>query len=198
MTEPLVPRPTIAQAVDPATEIACTLATPADWVRVRLRDDATRDADLVKAARAATRGRSDRDRLVPLVAELLRDAVTAHAVDHTVEVHLPLPRPGIPLACALAVTVLPPELAPDEPPVEAGQALETVLLSCGPVQRVVGVQRTELPSGHGSVDSQVLQYHRQAPDGRRVVLSFSTPLLEILEPLTALFDAVAGSLRWPP
>ena len=54
-----------------------TFAVPGDWVRIRVVDDAERNADVRRLARAVTRGRPDRDRLMLHVARVLHDAVAA-------------------------------------------------------------------------------------------------------------------------
>ncbi|MGY1834518.1 hypothetical protein ACI79P_05330 [Blastococcus sp. SYSU DS0510] len=183
-----------------------TFAVPGNWVRIRVLDDAQRDADVRRIARAVTRGRPDRDRLEPQVARLLHGAVAARRDSRTVEVHLSVLEEGAPpVACALAVGVVPPHPG-DRPGAEVtaflaagrgGASAEVVELACGPVARVR--RRTHAPAPDGrQVATELVQYQHPMPGGGFVLLSFSTPLLELLEPLTALFDAVAGSFRWLP
>ncbi|MGY1723574.1 hypothetical protein [Blastococcus sp. SYSU DS0533] len=183
-----------------------TFAVPGDWVRIRVLDGVQREADVRRIARAVTRGRPDRDRLMPQVARLLHDAVAARSDSRTVEVHLPVFQEGAPpVACALAVGVVPPR--DGEPPgaeeaaflaaVGPGTSGEVVELVCGPVARLR--RRVLVPAPDGRrVETAVVQYRHPLPGGGFVLLSFSTPLLELLEPLSALFDAVAGSFRWLP
>ncbi|MDP5183496.1 hypothetical protein QOZ88_12695 [Blastococcus sp. BMG 814] len=183
-----------------------TFAVPGDWVRIRVLDDAQRDADVRRIAQAVTRGRPDRDRLMPQVARVLHEAVAARTDSRTVEVHLPVLQKGAPpVACALAVGVVPPRDG-DRPGGEdaaflaaagTGATAEVVDLACGPVARLR--RRTSAPAPDGRrVETAVVQYQHPLPGGGFVLLSFSTPLLELLDPLTALFDAVAGSFRWLP
>ncbi|MCF6743708.1 hypothetical protein E9529_05345 [Blastococcus sp. KM273128] len=182
-----------------------TFAVPGDWARIRVLDDAERDADVRRIARAVTRGRPDRDRLMPQVARVLLDAVAARVESHTVEVHLPVLEEGAaPLACALAVGVVPPvadragaEEAAFLAAANPGEQADVVELACGPVAR--RRRRVPVPAPDGRrVETAVAQYHHPVPGGGFVLLSFSTPLLVLLDPLTALFDAVAGSFRWLP
>ncbi|MGY1718941.1 hypothetical protein ACI8AG_07830 [Blastococcus sp. SYSU DS0552] len=184
-----------------------TFAVPGDWARIRVLDEARRDADVRRIARAVTRGRPDRDRLMPQVARALHGAAAARSDSHTVEVHLPVLQDGAPpIACALAVGVVPPRPAGDRPGAAeaaflaaggAGAAAEVVELAAGPVARLR--RRTQAPAPDGRLlETAVVQYQHPMPGGGYVLLSFSTPLLELLEPLTALFDAVAGSFRWLP
>ena len=70
-------------------------------------------------------------------------------------------------------------------------------LAGGPVPRTRRRVATPLPDG-SSLESHLVQYQHLVPGGGFVLLSFSTPQLQLVEPLEALFDAVAGSFRWVP
>ena len=90
-----------------------TFAVPGDWVRIRMDDAEEQRPDVREIARAVTRGRPDRDRMMPSVVELLTDAASAHRTGWTVEVYLSLiGETTLPLACALTVDVVPPQAAP--------------------------------------------------------------------------------------
>lgn len=184
-----------------------TFAVPDDWARIRMASAVERDADIARIARAVTRSRPDRDSLMPRVARLLRDAAAGRSDRHTVEVYLSLlPHGCPPIACALAVGVVPPRAVGDRPDAleasflagvaPAGSA-EVVELASGPVPRIRRrVAATEF--GDRPIETEVVQYQHLVPGGGWVLLSFSTPQWQLLEPLTALFDAVAGSFRWVP
>lgn len=184
-----------------------TFAVPDDWVRIRVAEPDERESDVRTVARAVTRGRPDRDTLLPQLSRLLSDAATAYGDDHTVEVYLSLVQEGgLPVVCALAVGVVPPQLAPG--PAEAVEAAflhgagpdgraEVAELAGGAVPRVRRRVHTEFGTDQ-RVESDLSQYCFVVPGGGLVVLSFSTPQLGLLEPLHALFDAVAGSFRWLP
>lgn len=48
-------------------------------------------------------------------------------------------------------------------------------------------------------DAVVVQYYVPVPQApRMLVMTFATPTLELVEPITDLFDALAASLRWRP
>ena len=182
-----------------------TFAVPGDWVRIRVADADEQRQDIADVARAVTRGRADRDRSMPTVAQLLTDAVGGHRTGWTVEVHLPVGR-GRPVACALAVDVVPPQAAPgDDMALRAaflasgGRNAQADLaqLAGGPVPRVRRRVSSALPDG-SAVESHLVQYQHLVPGGGFVLLSFSTPQLQLVEPLETLFDAVAGSFRWVP
>lgn len=182
-----------------------TFAVPDDWVRIRVCNAAERASDVRRLARAVTKGRSDRDALLPKVSQLFQDAASSYADDYTVEVYLSLVQEGsLPLACALAVGVVPPQGAGSDPGQTQAAFLasaaprgsaELVDLGAGPVPRLCRRVVTEATSTH-RVENYVVQYQHLVPGGGYVVLSFSTPQLLLLEPLTGLFDAVAGSFRW--
>ena len=110
------------------------------------------------------------------------------------------------MACALAVDVVPPQAAPgDEMALRAaflasgGRNGEAGIaeLAGGPVPRVRRRVSSALPDG-SALESHLVQYQHLVPGGGFVLLSFSTPQLQLVEPLEALFDAVAGSFRWVP
>lgn len=185
-----------------------TFAVPTDWMRIRVADGAEHAQDISSIARAVTRGRPDRDRVMPEVARLLQDAAAARSDSHTVEVYLSVFQEGAPpIACALAVGVVLPRRPADRPGawtaafVAGAQptgAAEVVELACGPVPRSRSRVSTPVADGGQPVPTEVVQYQHAMPGGGCVLLSFSTVQLPLIEPLTALFDAVAGSLRWLP
>jgi len=82
---------------------------------------------------------------------------------------------------------------------DGGSVIETGLveLPAGPARRV---RRSQVVDALGSRHrTEVVQFFVLAPDQRQmVVITFSTPTLELAEPLAGLFDALACSLRWRP
>ena len=184
-----------------------TFALPDDWVRIRVDDDQAQQDDVRSVAREVTRGRPDRDQLLPHVVQLLTDATAAHRTGHTVEVYLALALgSGLPVVAALTVDVVPPRAAPGDVLALRAAFLtagalegtaELAELATGPVARSRRRVATPLPDG-SALESEVVQYQHPVPGGGFVLLSFSTPQLQLLEPLSALFDAVAGSFRWLP
>ena len=184
-----------------------TFLVPNDWVRVRVDDRTSREEDVRRIARVVTRGRPDRDSLFPQVVRLLHDTVEAHAREYAVEVYLSLLQSaGLPIACSMVVDVVPSRAAgadPDRGPAAflatagAGDA-EVVELMSGLVPRVRRRRTAAVPGAAEAVTSDVVQYRYPIAGGGFVLLTFATPQLQLLEPLTALFDAVAGSFRWLP
>ncbi|MDK3257883.1 hypothetical protein [Blastococcus capsensis] len=180
---------------------------PNDWARVRVDDRAHREDDVRQIARVVTRGRPDRNSLYPQVVRLLHDTVESHTREYAVEIYLSLLQSGgLPIACSMVVDVVSPQVAgadPDSGPAAflatagAGDA-EMVELMSGFVPRVRRRRTATVPGTAEAVESEVVQYRYPIAGGGFVLLTFATPQLQLLEPLTALFDAVAGSFRWLP
>lgn len=157
-----------------------TFVLPCGWARVRLLDPVSRDADVRSLAVRLTRGRPDRHRLVPQLTRHVGAAMTSLHDPHAVEAHLSTTLDGgPPVAAALVVSLLP---------------------------QGTGAQRTDaevLPHDGGVVIRQerrapgslLVQHLFPARDDGAVLLSWSTPQPHLAEPLTAVFDAVAGSFR---
>ena len=185
-----------------------TFVVPNDWARVRVGERADREADVRRIAGVVTAGRPDRDSMFPQVARLLHEAVDGYVREHTVEVYLSLLQlGGLPVACAMAVDVVPPGLTGGSPDQQLAAFLSTagptgtaevVELLCGPVPRVRRRRTSPLPGSPEPVESEVVQYQYAIAGGGFVLLTFATPQLQLLEPLGAIFDAVAGSFRWIP
>lgn len=184
-----------------------TFLVPNDWARVRVDDRAHREDDVRRIARVVTRRRPDRNSLFPQVVRLLQDTVEAHARKHAVEVYLSLPQGGgLPIACSMVVDVVPSQQAGAAADggllaflaTAGGGDADVVELMPGPVLRVRRRRTVTVPGTAEAVESDVVQYRYPIADGGFVLLTFATPQRQLLEPLTALFDAVAGSFRWLP
>ena len=194
-------------SLGPGVPVDFNLVVPEDWARLRLGDGLREDVD--RLVDTLTRQRPDRDSLAPeLRTLLLRSAQQAHQDPHAVEVYLSMTRvAGFPLAASLAVAILPPgRLGAREGDVLLSVAaewaargeVETVELPAGPALRLRRTEGVSLP-GHESerVSSLVAQYAVVVPGSSGcVMLSFGSPLGEVAEAMFAVFDAVAGSLRW--
>lgn len=171
-----------------------TFAVPQDWWRIRLHEPADRDRDVRTLANALTARRPDADSLHPRLVRLLLDAARSAGDRHAVEVHLAAgDGTGSPVACALAVSLL--------PPTSAGRVADLLAGAPGGVA-VPGVHGPGAdscrvaPAAGRFAPSAVVQHLRAAPSGGAVLLAGSVPQLGLLEPLRAVFAAVAGSLRW--
>lgn len=173
-----------------------TFAVPQDWWRIRLREPADRDRDVRALAAALTAGRPDAGCLRTRLARLLLDAARSAGDRHAVEVHLAAGGgTGPPVACAFAVSLL--------PPTSAGRVADLLAGAPGgvavPGEHGPGADHCRVapadPVG-GRASCGVVQHLRAAPSGGAVLLTGSVPQLGLLEPLRAVFAAVAGSLRW--
>jgi hypothetical protein len=181
-----------------------TLLVPDDWFRIRLGEpDQERDSDAL--VRRLVAHRPDADSLAPQVRSLVRNACLKALSDpHAVEVYLSFTRVGgFPVAASLAVGVLPPGMGLDEDDVRA--RLRSVWTKRGEVDevetetgRVLRLRHSvRSPLGEGEVDNLVTQYAFVVPGSTGcVVLSFGSPLVRLAEEMNAVFDAVAGTLRW--
>ena len=80
---------------------------------------------------------------------------------------------------------------------EASVVLETGTIQL-PAGEAVRVRKSQTVETMGRQEqTEVVQYFVLVPDEPvLIVLTFSTPTLELAEPLVELFDAMAGSLRW--
>ncbi|MER6532665.1 hypothetical protein ABT215_02350 [Streptomyces sp900105755] len=198
------------------------LASPADyrlllpdgWFRVRIDPegregsvDALVDRQFVGVDNAPHLKRQLRD-------ELLAQATAAYR-DGGIELYLSLQQAGpLTIPASLLITLLRPEPGTAQPhPAELAGRLSadmaadaTVLeLAAGTavrVRRATGQPGTPAPAGApGSVDealpSVTVDYQLPVPGTTaHLLLTFSTPLLQIADAMVELFDAVAGSLTW--
>ncbi|WP_155858823.1 hypothetical protein [Candidatus Blastococcus massiliensis] len=178
-----------------------SLVVPADWSRLDLT---AADGGAAQVRRMVRRlaGRADlqaqlRRELVEHVDAACADAKQRGGVDLYLSTGGPA---GTLVAASLLVTVSPqhvgaehavPELAVAL--TDGGEATVVEIGGCRAVRRV----REDLP-GDLPTDgrrSLVVQYAFVVPEVV-VMLSFSTPVLALAEPLTVLFDAVAETFRW--
>lgn len=159
-----------------------TFVLPPGWSRIRLLTAEARRADVERLAAALSHGRPDRHLLVPQLVRHLDAAVTQRHDPSAVEAHLSTTRGGgPPIACSLVVSLLATCADPDA---ALGPGAEVLPHDGG---RVV---RQERPG-----PSLLVQHLFPDADGGAVLLSWSSPQLALAEPLRAVFDAVAGSLR---
>ncbi|QMW65700.1 hypothetical protein H4N58_16215 [Mumia sp. ZJ1417] len=180
-----------------------TFVLPDDWARIRIAER-DRKADIDRVVELVTAQRSDRDSLAPQIRRQLED-VTERLDAGAVEIYLSLTAPqGYPIACSMTVT-----LSPEAPPgVSAEDVLGGFLMLGGPdAQRSASshlghpcarVARQVPATVEGTrFDTLVVQHAFVIPGTTEfVLLDFSTPLLPLAEPMSALFDAVARSFTW--
>lgn len=198
--------------VDGAGRWQYQLLLPPGWWHIPLDPVGSRAAirSLLRQRFAAL----PRDRVAGLRREIERElaaralrAVEAGAVDLWVQANV---LRGLPVTAALTVSVLP--VVGDAHSSQLAEALKApdvvelgvVVIDAG--QAVRRVRRTAAgsdPDGHlGVLDdalpaATLVEYLIPMPEpGEVLLLSFSTPVDELAEVFTALFDAVAASLMW--
>lgn len=174
-----------------------SLVVPGDWWRLDLTAP---DGGAAQVRRLVRRLAGSADLQAQLRHELVEhlDAACADAIARGgVDLYLATRgRAGIVVAASLLVTVTPQRVRAEHALPALADALgETEVVEIGGRGAVRSV-RQELP-GDLPTDGRpalVVQYAFVLPQVV-VMLSFSTPVLALTEPLTHLFDAVAGTFR---
>lgn len=180
-----------------------TFVVPDDWFRIRLaEDDRRRDTDAL--VDLLTAKRSDRDSLGPELREMIRN-MTRFVDPHAIELYLSLSSvQGYPIACSLTVTLV--EEHPDgqsshDTVLEFVASARSVESSSGELDGLpTGRRERRLPAridDQHSYETIVVQHLLPVPGATGfVLLDFSTPLINVREPMIAIFDAIAASFRW--
>ena len=177
------------------------LVVPGDWWRLDLT---TPDRGRAQVRRLVRRLAGTADAHARLRRELVEhvDAMCADAAGRGgVDLYLSTGGPsGTLVAASLLVAVLP----------RPGGAEEAVPAVSAALREDGGAVVVEIGSHRAVRRARQVQPDALAPDGRRslvvqyafvlpevvVLLSFSTPVLALADPLTGLFDAVAETFRW--
>jgi hypothetical protein len=178
--------------------------SPDDWARIRLDDETSRRADIDRLVDRLMRHNPQRDSAAPEVRAMLETRTrTAADGDGAVEMYFSFSQvEGVPRAAGLVVYLLPVphrsttrELLTSYVAGGRGSA-EVVEHPTGPAARRIGTRHAPLTE---TVETENLnvQWMLPSPDGTTyALLSFSTPLVALAEPLGDLFDAVAESFHW--
>jgi hypothetical protein len=181
------------------------IATPEGWERVVLNPE-TWDDVIARIVDKQFKGRDN----APHIKAQIRDSLRRQAADALanggLELYLSLMNVGgMPLPGSLVVTFIPPR-GQTPPPLEnlamayaaQGENVRMITLPAGPAlrrkwqenpdpSRQIGNTR---PISH--LDIQLAVPYSEA----FLVLSFSTPMVEIAEALDGLFESIASTLRW--
>ncbi|MCE7083168.1 hypothetical protein [Streptomyces sp. ST2-7A] len=188
------------------------LITPAEWYRIPLEPEERRERS-VRALVDRTHPRRD-EAAGPRreLRDLLDHLTSRAAAGGSLELHLSTQTLlGVPLPVSLLVTVESPE--PGD-----SLAIPAELLAHGlrrrhpeaevtvvplPAGEAVRVRREEKPRDAEDLGypadrtTVVLTHYLAVPDtGAHLLLTFSTPLVELADPLLEMCDAIAGSLIW--
>jgi hypothetical protein len=206
--------PTPANADSAAPPADYRLLLPEGWFRMRIEPDAReRSVDALLDRQFAGVDNA------PHIKRQLREELLAQAAAAVegggLELYLSLQQAGpLTIPASLLITLLPAppggalpgmaDLAKDLA-AEADAEVSVRELSAGRalrVRRSTGQSDRRPPAGiRGNTDqvlpSVTLDYQLSIPGtGAHLLLTFSTPLVQIAEAMTELFDAVAGSLTW--
>ncbi|MEU9447137.1 hypothetical protein [Streptomyces sp. NPDC048277] len=198
----------------PASPADYRLLLPDGWFRVRI-DPEGRERSIDALVDRKFEGIDN----APHLKRQLRDELLAQATaayrDGGIELYLSLQQAGpLTIPASLLITLLRPApgaALPDATDLARrlsadmdGEAT-VVELAAGTavrVRRVTGQPNTPAPAGApGSTDvvlpSVTVDYQLPVPaTAAHLLLTFSTPLLQIADAMAELFDAVAGSLTW--
>ncbi|MFF4347709.1 hypothetical protein [Streptomyces sp. NPDC001530] len=190
------------------------LLLPEGWFRVRI-DPEGRERSVDALLDRQFEGVDNAPHIKRQVREELLAQAAAAFQDGGIELYISLQQAGsLTIPASLLITLLPPPPGGSLPTAHDledllsadGEAeISAVELSTGTavrVRRVTGQPNRPAPAGvPGSTDqalpSVTLDYQLPVPGtGAHLLLTFSTPLVQIADAMVELFDAVAGSLRW--
>lgn len=205
-------RPQEAASGDPPLRIA--MATPTNWFNLDLSANAMTSARKLVESLVAGQPNTDQKLKLQMIGTLQSQVRKARSQGGVLAAFWSLGLGGHAIGASVIAAVAP--LGPDVPLTDDGGVDLTVAVAAvsskqAPGGVLVGTSTVDLPVGPairvhkrqvaeamGSKhDTEVVQYFLQVPGERRlVVLTFSTPTLELAEALFELFDAMAASLRW--
>ncbi|MEU0045749.1 hypothetical protein [Streptomyces werraensis] len=173
-----------------ATPVDYELLLPDGWFRIGI-DPASRERSVDALVDRRFGGRDNAPHLKRrLRDDLLAQAATAYDLGG-IELYLSMQQAGaLTVPASLLVTLLPPGGA-------SGAADASVVeLAAGTALRRRGCTGAESKGGE-ALPSVTLDYQVPVPGTEtHLLLTFSSPLVQIADAMVALFDAVAGSLRW--
>lgn len=190
------------QAAEATAAEHFTILTPADWYRIPLRPVERRGASVRALVDRQFHGVDDQPILKRRTLEDLRGAAEEAANKGGLVLYLSTQElMGVPLPASLLVTLVP----------TGGDALSMARaladegevglrdLPAGRAVRSRVTERFKDTRRMGSVfKDTLLQYYIPLPgEPEMLLLSFGSPLEPLAEAMTELFDAIAGSVRWP-
>jgi hypothetical protein len=182
-----------------------SFVTPSTWWRIPLPDPDARRRSVEALVKRQFAALDDQLLLRRSASDEIAAAAEAAAANSGLEMYMSTELiGGVPLGISLVVTWIPAAETTGGLPALAAQfgenGDETTVLEL-PVGRVVRRRRTARPPEAdrlGAVDDSVLvDFLVPSPaDDGFILLSFSTPLLPLAEPLAELFEAVASTAQW--
>jgi hypothetical protein len=179
------------------------LVMPDSWFRIPLEDERKRQAAARDLTSRAFRGIGDAPGLQARLLNMLNDQASAARAVGGLELYVSmLEAAGFPLSASLVVSLLPGPPAEIDG-AEAARSLCTLLGSEGKRVRTGTVAgqpavQTRHRSGQGNVAPTATQdVYVLVPGGKGwLLMSFSTPVVELVSQMEELFDAITGTLSW--
>jgi hypothetical protein len=209
--------PDIGAAADEPPPLGIAMATPTSWFNLDLSANAMTSARKLVESLVAGQPNTDQKLKLQMIGALQAQVRKAREQGGVLAAFWSLGLEGHTMGASVIAAVAP--LGPDVPRADDGSvdldqavaAVSSTRTASEAGNTVVGTSTIDLPVGpairvhkHQTAealgskhDTEVVQYFVVVPGGRRlVVLTFSTPSLELAEALFELFDAMAATLRW--
>lgn len=189
------------------TATRLNLITPEDWYRLPLAEEAALKRAVTSLVDRQFRGIDNQPLLRREAADALLEQARRARAGGGVDLYLTFERTaGIPVAASLVVSLVPQP--PDTPTLRAvardlddpAAPATVVELPSGPAvrrQRVTTVDAAELGASPDS-PALLVDYTLLGPSHTLLLLSFSSPLVQVADALAELFEAVAGTVEWVP
>lgn len=211
----------MARAGTDTDELKISLATPANWIHLDLSANAMASARRLVDDMVAGEKQVDEKLKLQFIGQLQSTVRRAREQGGVFVAFWSLGLGDLSIGASViaAVAVLGPDLPVDgtgQVALEDAVAAVSADLAAGEGSdgvTIVGSTVVELPAGEavrvhkrqvaeamaGRYESEVIQYFVRVPHERRlVVLTFSSPNLDLAEAMVELFDAMALTLRWKP
>lgn len=198
-----IPVPQEAQAPPPRDY---RIATPEGWERIILDSDLW-DPVIARVVDKEFRGVDNAPHLKAQMRDMLRAQAAAAKANGGLELYLSLMRlANMPLPGSLVVTFVPPRGDSAPPPLSdlamqyaaAGENVRMMDFPAGPALRRKWQEAPNPAEQAGNTRPVAhLDIQFQVPgSGAFLLLSFSTPMIELTEALDGLFESIASTLRW--
>ena len=187
-----------------ADEDRLSLILPGDWARIPLESEEASNQEISRLLRRQVPRRDELAAMRRDAREMMRglanDAREAEAILLALSLEL---LPGLPFAAAIIAHYIPEPQFDEQLPLELQLAVvqqngEVVELDCGLVARLV---ERDLPGPDEPDASIVIRFQYLMPTpfvGRWIQLYANVPTELDPELVTALFDAIVGTVRWFP
>ncbi|MBS2533552.1 hypothetical protein KGQ20_12300 [Catenulispora sp. NF23] len=182
------------------------IATPEGWERIVLNPEAW-DASIARIVDKQFKGVDNAPHLNAQMRESLAAQARQALAAGGLELYLSLMQAAsVPLPGSLLVTLIPPRPGRTPPPLDDlatafaadGDDVRMVDFPAGPALRRRWSEAADAQQQLGNTRPvEHLDFHLAVPYSEAfLVLSFSTPMVELAEALDGLFESIASTLRW--